>query len=433
MNFDEIKEYLVDFQQKPFPFLVDRELKLPDTHKIITIIGPRRSGKSYRLYQLMTDLIESGVSKENIIRLDFESPKLSDVRFTEVHEIIKLQWQLYPNSVQKQMFVFVDEPQTMDNWEKAVRALNEEGFRVFVTGSSSKLLSQEIATALRGRTLSYLLLPFSFKEFLTLKQFEGDLHKLSSKEKSVLMSLMDEYLEWGGYPEIALENTNELKLKTISEYYDLVIFKDIVERFKIKNTKVIKWLIKSAITSCSKEFSIHKIYSTLKSQGIKVSKNTLYEYTSLMEDVLFSFFLPKFKHSERKKELSINKLYLCDIAFSKLTENSNGKGKKMENTVFLELKRRAAPITQISYWKNIQQEEVDFVIQEGPKLKQLIQVSQNISEFETKKREIRALLKASTELKCSNLLMITENAEATEKIKGKTIQYVPLWKWLLNN
>ena len=427
MNVEEIREYITDFQKRKLPELTKRELKIGSSRRIKTIIGPRRAGKTFFMFQKIKELIQSNVKKESILYLNFEDPRLIEVNYKEIREIIKLHWELYPEST-KELFIFIDEPQNVKNWETAVRGLYDEGFDIFLSGSSSKLLSKEIATSLRGRTLSYVILPFSFREFLKMKNLKYDILHLSSKEKSIVLNLLNEYLELGGFPEVTLEKSKENKIKIINEYFDLIVYRDIVERYKIKNTKLIKWLIKSLVASLSREFSVHKIYLTLKSKGIRLSKNTLYAYVSMLEDVMFAFFVPKFRYSIRKGEFSMNKVYLCDISFAKLSEVSQSKGNRMENIVFLELKRK--PTNEIFYWTD-GKSEVDFVIKQGPKLNQLIQACHNVADYDTKKREVRALLKASKELKCKNLLVITEDKEGKEKLKGKTIKYMPLWKWLL--
>ncbi len=430
MNTDEVKEYIIDFQKKPLPELIERELELNESKKIKSIIGPRRAGKTYFMYQKIKELIKTG-KKENVLYLNFEDPRLIDVNFKEIREIIKLHWQLYPSSTKEELYIFIDEPQNIINWEIAIRALHDEGFDIFLSGSSSKLLSKEISTSLRGRTFSYTLLPFSFREFLKMKDITFDISKLGSKEKSILLSLLDEYLEFGGFPEIVIEKNNDNKIKIINEYFNSIVYRDIVERYKIKNTQLIKWIIKVLSTSFSKEFSVHKVYLTLKSKGIKLSKNTLYSYLSMLEDSLFVFFVAKIDRSIRKKEFSINKAYLCDISFTKLSEVTKDKGNKIENVVFLELERRKNSLTNIFYWKSIQQEEVDFVIRTGAKIEHLIQVCYDINDIDVKKRELRALLKASKEMRCNNLLVITNDYEAEEKAKGKRIKFIPLWKWLL--
>jgi predicted AAA+ superfamily ATPase len=431
MNPSEVREYLLDFQKRELPELMERELKIGETRKIKSIIGPRRAGKTYFMFQKTKELISAGVKKENILYLNFEDPRLIDIDFKEIREIIKLQWQLYPSSTEGKFHVFIDEPQNIKNWELAIRALHDEDFDVYLSGSSSKLLSKEISTSLRGRTLSYMLLPFSFSEFLRMKKVEFDVARLASKEKSYLLGLLDEYLEFGGFPEIIQEESPDNKMKIINEYFNLIVYRDIVERYKIKNTQLIKWLIKSLTASFSREFSVHKYFLTLKSRGIKASKNTLYTYLSMLEDSVFVFFVPKFDYSVRKGEFSINKAYLCDLGFVKLTEITKDVGHKMENVVFLELERRKQALTDISYWKNQQQEEVDFVIKTGAKVEQLIQVCSDITDIDVKKREMRALVKASKELNCNNLLVITEDHDSVEEHEGKKIRFVPLWIWLM--
>ena len=427
MDNEVIREYLIDFQKKEFPQMIERELNVRDSGKIKTIIGPRRAGKTFFLYQKMREMLKKGVNKENLVYLNFEDPRLIDFDFKEIREIIKLQWQIFPSD--GKLHVFIDEPQEIKRWDIAVRALHDEGFDIYISGSNSKLLSKEIATSLRGRTLSYMLLPFSFKEFLKLRRL-ADFKIFSSKEKANLMNLLDEYIEFGGFPEIILEKDKENKNKIIQEYFNLIVYRDIVERYKIKNTELIRWLIKSLINSYSREFSINKLYLILKSKGMRLSKNSLYSYASMLQDSMFAFFLSKFDYSARKKEFSINKAYINDVGFSKILESSKDLGKRMENVVFLELERRRKTFVELYYWKNVLQEEVDFVVKER-KIKQLIQVCYDVDDYDTKKREMRSMLKASKELKCNNLLVITYDEDRNEIIDGKNVRFVSLWKWLL--
>lgn len=423
MNQKEVEQYLIDFQKRELPKLIERTLKVSPGKKINAMIGPRRAGKTYYLYQIM-----KGMEKENTVYLNFESTRLFGLNFKEIKEAVEIHKRLFKK---KNPVLFLDEPQNIQNWEKAVRELYDEGHTIFISGSSSKMLSKEIATSLRGRSISYLLLPFSFKEFLNLKGVNAS-KLISSEEKNKILAFLDEYLEFGGFPEVVLEQNKDTKLKIIESYLDLTIYKDIVERHRIKDSMLIKWLIKSVASDYTKEISINKIYNTLKSQGRKTSKDELYAYASLLNDSFFALYLPKFSWSLRKRE-PVNKAFLCDTGFTKMIETGKDVGKKMENAVYLEMLRRKNPITEYYFWKNVQQEEVDFVVKEGAKIKQLIQVSE--LNTESKEREIRSLLKASKELKCNNLIIITENYESEEnaewrEIKRK-IKYIPLWKWLL--
>jgi hypothetical protein len=331
------------------------------------------------------------------------------------------------------MYLFIDEPQNVRNWENAVRALHDEGFIIYLSGSSSKLLSREIATALRGRSLSYKLLPFSFAEFLRGRNASFDLERLSSRDKASLLGLFDEYAEYGGFPEVTSEKDPENRIRILDDYLNLTVYKDVVERHRIKNIAVIKWLIKTFLTSYAREHSIHKTYLILKSRGLKTSKNTLYSYVSMLEDALFIFTVPKYATSERKRDFSINKTYLCDTGYAKLAGGTKDRGYRMENIVFLELERRKKPLQAITYWKNAQQEEVDFAIQEGQTTTALIQVCENAADEKTRHREVRALLKAGKELNCKNLQIITADHEAEETANRRKIEYTPIWKWLLKN
>jgi len=428
----QVYEYLVDFQKRNLPELIKRDLKISQTNKIIAIIGPRRAGKTFFLIQLMKEFLKNGVEKKEMIYLNFEDPRLININFEEIKEVIKIHWQIYHGSGK---YLFVDEPQNVNRWEIAIRGIYDEGFKIYISGSSSKLLSKEISTSLRGRSLSYLLLPFSFKEYLKIKNKEFNIKEMGSKEKSELLGLIDNFLDFGGFPEVIKEDIKEEKLRIIESYFELIVFRDIIERYNIKNSKLIKWLIKSIMTSFSKEISINKIYQTLKSQNMKASKNTLYNYFSLLENSFFILIIERFLFSERKKDLPKNKVYLSDSGYVKLIEFSKNLGKKMENAVFLELIRRKRVLEKITYWKNVQQEEADFVINESNKVKSIIQVCYDLDNLETKKREINSLLKASKELKCKNLIIITFDYEGEENhewfgIKGK-IKFIPLWKWLL--
>jgi len=432
INKNQIREYLADFQKRELPKLIRRDLRIKKANKIVTIIGPRRAGKTFFLFQLMEDLIKNGVNKEEIIYLNFEDPRLINLEASEIREIIKIHWESFSR---EKNYLFIDEPQNVENWELGVRSLYDEGFEIYLTGSSSKLLSKEIATSLRGRSLAYLLTPFSFKEYLRMKGEVPEIPKMSSKEKAKLIYLLNDFLDFGGFPEVIKENSKEEKLRILQSYFELVVFRDIVERYNIKNSKLIKWMIKSLISSFSNEVSINKMYLTLKSQNIKSSKNTLYTYFSLLEDSFFIFNLQKFSFSERKKEFSQSKVYLNDVGFVKLIESSRELGKKMENSVFLELNRRKKVLEDISYWKNSQQEEVDFVVSESKKVKKLIQVCYNTENQKTLDREIRSLLKAGKELKCKKLVIINKDLEKEKDfewfgIKGR-IKFIPLWKWML--
>ncbi len=213
--------------------------------------------------------------------------------------------------------IFLDEVQEVRGWEKFVRYLQDEGHHVFVTGSSSKLLSREISTQMRGRALKFTLLPFSFREFLKARGFEPK-KRLSSRREAEVKAHLMEYLRWGGFPQVVFEREEALKEALLMEYLDMVVYKDVVERYGVRNTHLVKLLIRSIMRSFAKEFSVNLLFNTLRSQGIRVSKASLYEYLDHLEDAMAVFLLKKFSYSPRTSELSVPKAYPVDTGLPRL-------------------------------------------------------------------------------------------------------------------
>ncbi|MEM5882298.1 MAG: ATP-binding protein [Candidatus Aenigmatarchaeota archaeon] len=390
------------------------------------IIGPRRAGKTYFLYDLILNKLN--LRDSDYLFVNFEDDEIKRIDREKISNIIHYHNEIYGKYPQ---YLFFDEIQALENWQSFIYSFYEKKkYFIFITGSSSKLSSREIATQLRGRSYSLKVLPFSFKEILSIKNFDLNKNIFSSYEESEIKHVLKNYLDRGGFPQLWIEKINEKIF--FRDYVDVIIFKDIVDRFKIRNITAIKMLISSCVSSFSKEFSIKKIYNTLKSTGIKISKNSLYLYSSMLREVMFCFNVYKFSYSEREILGSIPKIHICDVGIpnfylsSKIDENI---GRIMENVVFLELYRNEN--IDVFYWKDYQQNEVDFVIKEGLEIKQLIQVTYASNKDEIEKREIKALLKASELLKCKDLLIITWDYEDEIKINNKTIKCIPLWKWLL--
>ena len=389
--------------------------------RAVSIIGPRRTGKTYEMYYLISK-IKDKFGIDRAVYINFERADFGILSYKDLVLMLETYYELYPKNKKEAIWLFLDEIQNVVEWERFVRTCLDDGIRVFLSGSSSKLLSKEIATSMRGRNISYNIYPFSFVEYLITKKFEiGKFY--SSSEKSTLKNLFNEYLIFGGYPEsIIYSNERE---KIIKDIFDTAIYKDVIERNKVRNVNVMRLLIKVLLNS--KEFSINKFYNYIKSQGIKVSKNALYNYSEYLGDAFFVFFLRKYDLSIKKREQSLPKIYFIDNGF--LTLNGiEDKGRLLENLVFMELTRRNK---DISYYQNSLKEEVDFLVKEGKKVKQLIQVCYDLSNFMTLDREIRVLIKASKEFECNNLVIISLDEEREEKVNGRVIKIIPVWKWLL--
>lgn len=418
-----------DFHEFDLPKLVEREVEVetdPSIKRVISIIGPRRSGKTFFMFQLIGELLEKGVGKDRILYINFESDLLIGCSASDLRNVAEIFYEIYPENKERKIYLFFDEIQNVPNWEKFVRAiLDSENVQMFISGSSSKLLSKEIATSLRGRTLPYYIYPFSFKEFLKAKDFKMEKY-FSSSQKAKLLNLLQKYVE-SSYPEtIFFEKEKE---KILKEILDVTVYRDIVERFKVKNIKVLKLLLKNLISSTY--FSVHKFYNYLKSLGMKVSKNTIYSYMEYFSDSLVLYTLRRYSKSYKEIEQTIPKIYFIDNGLL-IVNGVESLSRFMENAVFLELVRRNFTPNNNLFYFEVDDKEVDFVLKEKGKIIQLIQVCYNIEDFNTKERELKALVKASQELKCSNMSVITWDYEAEEKLKGKRIKLIPLWKWILN-
>ncbi len=417
-----VRSYIEDWYTKNLPPLVERELSVkPVKDKVISIAGPRRAGKTFYFYQLMRG------NKESCLYLDFEDSALIDVKFDEVLDVINL---FTETTGRVPTDIFLDEVQRVEKWETIVRTLlNRGGYRIFATGSSSKLLSREVATQLRGRSLTYLLFGFSFREFLKAKGVELE-EVLSGLEKAKIRNLLREFLEFGSFPEIVLKEDKE---KILKEYQDTIFFKDFVERHELKSLEVAKFVFSQVLQSFSHEFSVNRLVNLLKSNSIRMGKNTVYDYVEKLQDTLAVFFVKKYSEKISLRESWPKKVYICDTGISKAVRFSEDFGRLMENIVFIEEMRKINdnPLLEIFYWKDRQQNEVDFVLKEGQKIKQLIQVTYANGRDEIERREIRALLKAGVELRCKDLLVVTWGYDDELEIENEKIKFTPLWKWLI--
>ena len=436
MNKDTAVQLIMDFHERPLPELITRDLrvKLPATKKAVTIIGPRRAGKTYFLFDNMQRLKD--VNRTGMLYLNLEDDRLLPAKLDILGQLLQTYYEIYPENRKKKLYLFLDEIQNVDGWERFVRrVLDTENVQVFITGSSSKLLATEIATTMRGRTATHMILPFSFKEFLKVKEMEPDKY-LSSENRTWIMKYLDEFVRFGGFPEVVLDDDENSKVKTLKEYVEIMLMRDVVERHKVKNIKVLRMLFNTIHRSFSKEFSVHKFYNFLKSQGIKVSKNTLYNYFQHYEDAFAVIPVRRFSYSIRMLEQSLPKVYQIDNGYAAQMgiRFSQNTGRLMENTVAVELLRRksVSPLVEFYYWKDAQGKEVDFVVKKGETVQELVQVCYDVEDYSTKMRETSALMKASDKLRCKKLSIITWDFEEKEKIGGKKIEYIPLWKWLLN-
>ena len=424
-------EIIKDFQEKELPKIVDREIEVDlniPLRRATTLIGPRRAGKTFYFFQLIQKLLSKGVNKNRILYINLEELKLEGATVKDLLNCIEIYYEMFPENKNETIWLFLDEIQNVEDWERFVRTmLDREKIKVFITGSSSKILSKEIATQLRGRSITYNIYPFSFREYLRAKNIQYSKY-LSSSDIARINNALDEYLHAGGYPEAVLYPRERDKI--LRDIVDVTIYRDIIERWNIRNIKVLRLLIKALINS--KEFSVNKFYRYLQTLGFKIGKNTIYDYLEYLQDALFIFLLRRYSPSYRLQKQTIPKVYVIDNGI--LTSYGvKDKTRLIENLVFLELIRRKSYglLDGELYYYKTNSYEVDFLVKTSNGI-ELIQVAYDVSDFNTKNREIRALVKASDQLNTNKLMIINWDYDGIESHSGKEIKFIKLWKWLLS-
>jgi len=378
------------------------------TKQITVISGIRRSGKSVLLKQFSQHY-------KAFYYLNFDDERLIDFSVSDFQNLMV--------AFRKQSdakVILLDEIQNVPKWERFVRRIFEEGYKIFITGSNAKLLSGELATHLTGRYLKIELYPFSFKEFL---MFNGASFAFKGTKKEVeTQKHFKQYLFGGGFPEFVKTKDVEINKRIFED----IVYRDLLSRFKIRETKNFKLLVNYLFTNVASEIS----YNSLKILLNIKSATTVKNYIEFISESYLAFELMKYDFSLKKQYVSNKKIYAIDnglrnsVAFS----FSEDIGKMLENMVFLELKRRGA---EVYYYKD--KKECDFVIREGLKISEAIQVSRSLADPKTAQREIAGLLEAMDKFNLKNGFIITENQEDEKVIEGRKIKIVPAWKWLLND
>jgi predicted AAA+ superfamily ATPase len=419
-----LKQIIRDFHVRDAFDVKARTLQLPiDTQKIITLVGVRRCGKTSILYDTINQLSAHRI-KTKILFLNFEDERL-DLHVDELDLILQSFRELYPEQNLGECYLFFDEIQNITGWEKFVRRVYDSVSKnLFITGSNSKLLSSDIATGLRGRTLVFEVYPLSFGEYLSFKEIDIDLY--SSKSLAHIQNALASFLEDGGFPE-TLQLEKPYKNQTLQEYFNVLVYKDLAERYGITNTVALKYFLKRIMASSTKQISINKIYNELKSAGIKIGKNTLYDFLEYVQNIFLSLTLHRYDKSIVNKELGEKKIYSIDIGLNNAVEYkfSSNVGKSLENAVFLELRRR---YDELFYFRQ-NESECDFIVHENGTILQAIQVTYDMSDETTKVREIKGLIAACKYFNLTKGVIITYGSE--EEIVQESIQVsvLPFYRW----
>ena len=377
---------------------------------ILAILGVRRSGKSIFSIILAKEL------KENFGYINFDDERLMSLKTEDLDKILQVFYELYGEI----RLIILDEPQNVIGWELFVNRLRRTK-KVIITGSNSNLLSGELATHLTGRYIDFTLYPLSFKEILNFKPNIYSIEDIAKVQRQ-----LDNYLKESGFPEFRYFGS-----KIVEVIYQDIINKDCLDRYIIKNKKTFKELSKYLTSNFSSEFTYSKLSNIFGIKDVHTVKN----YVDYLKESFVIIVIDRFSPKLKQQIISPKKTYvvdhgICNFLSFKLSKDT---GKLLENITCIELLRRKSINSnlEIYYWKDYQQNEVDFVVKQGPKIKALIQVCKDLSENETKEREVKSLIKAGKELKCKDLIIISRDKEGKEIINGTKIKFVPLWKWLL--
>lgn len=423
-NKEIFKSIISDRRFVDLPQIWIRKLEVPlNSGKIITLVGVRRSGKTYHLFNLIKKLLNKGISFEQIIYINFEDERLK-LESKDLDLLLQAYRELYPDLDLSKSYFFFDEIQEVDGWEKFIsRVYSSISKHIFITGSNSKLLSTEIATALRGRTVTFEIYPLSFKEFVDIKNPNLNINR--SADKAKLVKLFEKFMYQGGFPELIGKDAN-LQSKILQEYFNVMVFKDIVERYKVTQVEVLKYFCKRVIGSSAGEFNPHKVFNELKSQGYKTAKDTIYAYNEYVETAYLARFLPRYFESSIKSEFSQKKVFVIDQGMGAALDFklNQDKGRLFETTICLELLKSGG---NIAYMKN--GTECDFVVINKGHVDECLQVAYDVFEKDTKNREINGLVKTCKNFDLKKGLIITMNNEENLVVENIKIDIIPAWKY----
>ena len=427
----ELFKSLIALSQAELPFeRIEREIELPvQPELIITVPGVRRAGKSSLLMLAVNKLLTSGIKRERILWVNFDDERLDGMSTEELDEVLQAYREMYPEIELKDVYMFFDEIQNIDGWDLFVlRVFKSYCQHVYVTGSNAKLLSSEISTALRGWTLDYEMLPLSYQEFCRFKGIDALSYLESDKAKRY--AAMEEYIHGGGFPEVVLSSEKSMKLRLLQGYFNTMLFRDLAERHEIKNIEALRYFLKRVMHNLTKTTSINAIVNDMRSNGVSVSKDDLYNWADWAVEAYLFVRYPKYSRSLVKENQSLRKYDVIDTGMRQavLMPQSEDKGKLLENIGALELFRRRGADRKMFYWQ--EGRECDFVVQHEDYVEELIQVTWDMADEDTRKREIEGIKEAAKGTKCDKLTIVTRERKETIEEDGFQIEVVGIEEWL---
>jgi predicted AAA+ superfamily ATPase len=418
-----------------FPQLVRRDASVSaNIQKARAIIGMRRAGKTSLLFQILKDRLDLGVPRERLIYFNFEDERLAGMEATDLDLLLGAYYRRFPAFRQNETVVWcLDEIQLIPEWERFVRRmLDSEKVEIFLSGSSASMLSREVATSMRGRATETVVAPFSFREFLRATDCEPnrDVQLLGAAECSTIEAGFEAYLRWGGFPEIQSTKTDRERVELLQSYVDVVLLRDVAERHKVGNLTALRAFVRQLLRSPAQLLSVNKVYRDFRSRGISVSKETLLDYLTYLEDAFLVFTLPLAVGSERRRQTNPRKLYLTDhgLARAHASGSALDRGRMLENIV---AGRLLAESMDLGYLLTEAGYEVDFLARDFEGNERLIQVASDVSDPATFEREVRALNAARAEFGQAQAILLSETPPPKGVATPEWLKIVSLWRWLL--
>lgn len=435
-------DYLVaESWEARIPALTPRRAEIPNAPgKAAVIIGMRRSGKTYRMFQEIERLLSAGTDRRDILYVNFEDDRLQPAAPELLGELLEVFYRTNPAARTRGAHLLFDEIQNVPGWPRFVRrVLDTEAARVILSGSSAKLLHTEVATELRGRGLTAELFPFSFAEHLdALGETVSDSVAIGAARRSILEAACLDYLSAGGFPEVRGMSLGE-RLQTLQDYVELVLVRDVVERHNMQNVAATRAFARLLLQSPAQSFSVNKAYADLRSRGLSVAKDTLHALLAHFQDAYLMFAIPVFDRSVRVQATNPRKLYAIDPGLAAAVSHvtATDLGARLENAVFLELRRRHGRLLrgEVCYYLTKSSHEVDFVVGDvfEQKAGRLVQACASLTNPATRAREVRALSEAMEETGLESGEIVTLGAGETIEVEAGSIHVVPAWRWLLED
>ena len=430
---DLIRQKIVDSLASPVPGFTRRDVRLPAIRgKAVAVIGMRRTGKSTFLWQVLSDRLSQGVGRESLLYFGFEDERMAGLKATDLQLLVEEYYRLHPQLRDTgQTVFFLDEIQVVAGWESfARRMLETEKVELFISGSSARLLSREVATSMRGRAMEALVHPFSFREYLRHlgREPETEAGRLPKAARSALEKDLREYLAHGGFPK-AVGAVPRDRFDLLRGYVDTALLRDVVERHEVSHPVALRWMVRHLLANAAGSFSINKFYGDLRSQGVPVAKDTLHEYLGYLEDAFLIRTVSISTGSQRRRMVNPRKVYPVDpglIPMFDVTGRAN-LGHALETCVMLELERRGA---EVSYVRNETRSEVDFLVRYPDGRRELIQVCADMDAPDVRDRELRGLVDALAEHRGSTAHLIVLEPEPPGPLPD-SVRWHAASEWLL--